>query len=213
MYIIVDFFLSVETPNNEMNRRRQFEWPWKDILYFAAALVVITLALVVAATLFVENSNLQNRVEALEDYVDTIPDLLEDIRKELCDKVDALREDLTDRIENIEESFQPLIEKGAMDGYAPLDNEAIVPNEHLPSNLLNAMFLGNDGGGCWDAGTNTPLLLCHQECAIGEFYVVNNTGTSTLDSFGGLEDPWHVGDAVVCTGDIGWKRIRNVPPP
>ncbi len=187
--------------------RRQFEWPWKDILYFAATLVIVTLALVVAATLFVENSSLQNRVEALEDFVDTIPGLLEELR----DKVDALGDDLTDRIENIEESFQPLIEKGAVDGYAPLDNEAIVPDEHLPPNLLNAMFLGNDGGGCWDASTNTPLLICGQECNVGEFYIINNTGTSMLDSFGGLNDPWQVGDAVVCTGDIGWKRVRDIP--
>ena len=193
--------------------RRQFEWPWKDVLYFAASLVVIALALVVAVVLFVENNNLRKRIQDNEDFIDTIPDLLEDVRKELCDKVDALRDDLIDRIENIEESFQPLIEKGAVDGYAPLDNEGIVPEQHLPFGLTNAMFLGNDGGGCWDASTNTPLLLCNQECEVGEFYVVNNTGTSMLDSFGGLEDPWQVGDAVVCTGDIGWKRIRNVPPP
>ncbi len=195
-----------------MNRgRRQFEWPWKDILYFAGTLVIITLALVVAATLFVEYANLQNRTEALEEYVDTIPGLLEDIRKELCDKVDALRDDLNDLTENVEENFQPLIEKGAIDGYAPLDNEAIVPSENLPANLREAMFLGNDGGGCWDPSTNAPLLLGGQRCTIGEFYITNNTGSSILDDFGGLGDPWQIGDAIVCTADIGWKRIRDIP--
>ncbi len=194
------------------NRRRQFEWPWKDILYFAASLVVIALAFVVAVMLFIENDNLRKRIEANEDFIDTIPGLLEDIRKELCDKVDALRDDLNDLAENVEENFQPLIEKGAVDGYAPLDNEAIVPAIHLPPNSFSSMFLGNDGGGCWDPMTNEPLLKSNQMCDIGEYYISNNTGTTILDSFGGVGDPWQVGDAIVCTGDIGWKRIRNVPP-
>lgn len=195
-----------------MNRNtRQLEWPWKDILYFAAALVVITLSFVVAATLFIENSGLQTRVEDLEDFADTIPGLLEDIRTELCDKIDALRDDLTDRIENIEESFQPLREKGVADGYAPLNSEAIVPANHLPPNSFNGMFLGNDGGGCWDPMVNNPLLKSNQMCDVGEYYISNNTGTTILDSFGGVDDAWQVGDAVVCTGDIGWKRVRDIP--
>ncbi len=194
-----------------MNRRRQFEWPWKDILYFASSLVVITLALVVAATLFVENANLQNRMEFTEDFIATIPGLLKDLRKDLCDKVDSLREDLTNRIEIIEGSFQQLIEKGAPDGYAPLNNEAIVPDEFLPFNLMNAMFLGNDGGGCWDPLINTPLLISGQQCTIGEYYVSNNTGAAILDGFGGINDLWQVGDALICTGDIGWKRVRDIP--
>lgn len=190
-----------------MSRRRQFEWPWKDILYFAASLVVMTLALVVAAILFVENSNLQNRIEDLEDFTATIPGLLEDLSKTLCDKIDTLQNRLAnelirlgDRIFLLEElfaegPFQQFSEKGQLDGYCPLDNNVTVPAIHLPPNLMEA-------SGCWDAMTNTPFLSSI-ECSAGNFYVVSVAGNTTLNSI----NSWVIGDALVCIDGAFWKRI------
>ncbi len=129
-----------------------------------------------------------------------------------CEKIEVVA-NRTTRIERVlaKGPFQPLAEKAEPDGYAPLDDLAIVPDVHLPAKLLNAMFLGNEGGGCWDPRTNVPLLKSNQMCSVGEYYISNNTGTSVLDSFGGVSDPWQLGDALVCTGDIGWKRVRDIP--
>ena len=129
-----------------------------------------------------------------------------------CEKIEVVA-NRTTRIERVlaKGPFQPLAEKAEPDGYAPLDGLAIVPDVHLPAKLLNAMFLGNEGGGCWDPRINEPLLKSNKMCSVGEYYISNNTGTSILDTFGGVSDPWQVGDALVCTGDIGWKRVRDIP--
>ena len=138
--------------------------------------------------------------------------LIAESEARVCEKIEAVA-NRTRRIERVlaKGPFQPLREKAEPDGYAPLDGEAIVPDEHLPAKLLNAMFLGNEGGGCWDPRINEPLLKSNQACEIGEYYISNNTGTSILDTFGGVNDPWQVGDGLVCTGDIGWKRVRDIP--
>ncbi len=187
--------------------RRQFEWPWKDILYFAASLVVIALALVVAVMLFIENDNLRKRIETNEDFIDTVPDLLEDLSKTLCDKIEALQRRLAnefirleDRISLLEElfaegPFQQFSERGQLDGYCPLNGNVTVPRIHLPPNLMEA-------SGCWDAMTNTPFLSSFG-CNAGNFYVVSVAGNTTLNGI----NSWNLGDALVCVDGTFWKRI------
>ena len=174
------------------------------ILVFSIAFVI--LFAVVFGSLWVDQD------KRITDLRKELLQAIADSEARVCEKIEAVA-NRTTRIERVlaEGPFQPLAEKAEPDGYAPLDGEAIVPDEHLPAKLLNAMFLGNAGGGCWDPRINEPLLKSNQACTVGEFYISNNTGTSILDSFGGVNDPWQVGDALVCTGDIGWKRVRDIP--
>ncbi len=174
------------------------------ILVFSIAFVI--LFAVVFGSLWVDQD------KRITDLRKELLQAIADSEARVCEKIEAVA-NRTTRIERVlaEGPFQPLAEKAEPDGYAPLDGEAIVPDEHLPAKLLNAMFLGNAGGGCWDPRTNVPLLKSNQACTVGEFYISNNTGTSILDSFGGVNDPWQLGDGLVCTGDIGWKRIRDIP--
>ncbi len=188
-------------------------WWVTAFVILVVSIALIALCAVIFGTLIADQNKKIDRLR--EDFLDA----LDALEQRLCDKIQAVADDLatlenrTDAIEEIlaEGPFQPLDEKAQPDGYAPLDGNAIVPDEHLPPELEFAMFLGSQGGGCWDPRTNTPLLKSNQLCMVGEFYVSNNTGTTILDSFGGIGDPWQLGDAVVCTGDIGWKRVRDVP--
>ncbi len=180
--------------------------------------LIVSLALVTLAVVVIWTA-IQDQNKKIDRLRDDFFDALDALEIKLCAKIQVVADDLsalenrTDAIEEIlaDGPFQPLDEKAQPDGYCPLDGDAIVPDEHLPPELVDAMFLGNMGGGCWDSMTNDPLLKSNQLCEVGEFYVVNNTGTTILDSFGGIMDPWQLGDAIVCTGDIGWKRIRDIP--
>ncbi len=93
--------------------------------------------------------------------------------------------------------FQLLSEKGQSDGYCPLNLAGIVPNIHLPPELMRMQ-------GCWNANTNVPTLMSGG-CPEGDFYVVSVAGSTMLD---GTND-WNVGDAVVCSQGNFWKRIRS----
>lgn len=190
--------------------------PWRDIIYFATSVILIAIAAVIAVSLSVEMNNLKDRIEDNEESADEIPDLLEALQKTICDKIDGLVEEINTRLDLLEDRtdeleivagegpFQELDEKAQSDGYAPLDGNAIVPQVHLPQELMEEQ-------GCWDAMTNTPMLSGGGGCDIGNLFVVNTSGSTNLD---GNAD-WDVGDALVCTREVGWKRIGKtvLPPP
>ncbi len=188
---------------------RQIVWPWKDIFYFATTLTLIAIAAVIAAVIFVENSNLKDRISDNEKAIAAIPGLLEELKNTICDKIDALGEELGERLDALEDRleevedvigggpFQPLDEKAQPDGYCPLDGNATVPPFHIPPQFMEA-------AGCWDADTNTPGLGSGG-CEEGNFYVVIVPGSTNLDG----TDDWVVGDALVCVGGDFWKRVGS----
>lgn len=178
-----------------MERPRRIFTPWREIFFFIGAIVSVGLTAIVAVILSTSYAN-------LNDDVNDIEKMLIKLEQRLCDKINDLRDELLDRIEALENItsmgiFQRLIEKGQPNGYTPLDGNATVPAINLPPELMEEQ-------GCWNAMTNTPLLTSGG-CEPGNFYVVSVGGNTNLD---GTND-WNVGDALVCTRQVFWKRIRS----
>ena len=90
--------------------------------------------------------------------------------------------------------------KGASNGYAPLDATARVPFANLPAALGEALFFA----GTWNAATNTPTLTSGTGTN-GATYVVTVAGTTTLDGV----SSWNVGDKAVFDGitSASWQKI------
>jgi hypothetical protein len=89
--------------------------------------------------------------------------------------------------------------KGAVNGYAGLDSNGIVPFNQLPDELMH--FQGN-----WDAATNTPTLANTDVDAQGCVFRVSVAGTA---DFGAGNLTFVVGDWVYNTG-VFWDKGDNV---
>jgi hypothetical protein len=90
--------------------------------------------------------------------------------------------------------------KGAANGYAPLDGSTKIPVAYLPSAVMEYQ-------GAWNPSTNTPTLS-DGTSTNGFTYRVN---TAFTGSIAGLTDPsmsiFYVGDFVVYSGSLGqWQR-------
>lgn len=83
--------------------------------------------------------------------------------------------------------------KGAANGYAPLDGSAKVPYTNLPSALMTFK-------GAWDPTTNTPTLTNGSGLA-GDTYRASVGGVSTSP----IADTWFAGDFIIYNGTI-WQR-------
>ncbi len=89
--------------------------------------------------------------------------------------------------------------KGASNGYASLDVSGKVPTSQLPASITGAVVYQ----GSWDASTNTPTLTSGVGTQ-GQYYVVSNAGTTTLDGI----SSWAVGDWAVFSGSV-WQKISS----
>lgn len=93
--------------------------------------------------------------------------------------------------------FQLLAEKAQPNGYCPLNGLGIVPDLHLPPELVRMQ-------GCWNANTNVPILMSGG-CPEGDIYVVSVPGSTMLDG----NNDWNVGDALICSQGNFWKAINS----
>lgn len=118
---------------------------------------------------------------------DTIADGVTDVAPSQNAVFDALalKEDLTN--------------KGANNGYAPLDGSGKVPTANLPSAIAGAVSYQ----GTWNANSNSPALA-DGTGSKGFYYVVSNAGTTTLDTI----NEWAVGDWVIFNGTV-WEKVDN----
>lgn len=89
--------------------------------------------------------------------------------------------------------------KGAANGYAPLDASAKLPSVYLPTSVVGGVTYK----GVWDALTNTPTLTSGAG-ALGDFYIVSVAGATPLDGI----TTWLVGDLAVFNG-TAWERVPD----
>lgn len=89
--------------------------------------------------------------------------------------------------------------KGAANGYCPLDASIKIDPSYLPASVTGALIYQ----GTWNASTNTPTLTSATGTK-GHYYTVSADGTTTLD---GISD-WKIGDTVVFNG-TAWEKIDN----
>lgn len=113
--------------------------------------------------------------------------------------------DLSKRIKRLNnelnEIYQVLLEKGQIDGYAPLGNDSIVPAIFLPPGVANLQ----PNSGCWDAATNNPPLS-DGIGAPNELFIVCVPGSFTLDG----QSTWNLYDQVIFNTDLSqWIRIDS----
>lgn len=112
---------------------------------------------------------------------------------------DIAATDVQAQLEELETDKQSLSEKGAANGYAPLDASSTVPIANLPDAVLG----GPTFQGTWNANTNTPDLSALTPTQ-GQYYRVSVAGTTNLD---GITD-WGVGDWAIYNG-TAWDKIDN----
>ena len=86
--------------------------------------------------------------------------------------------------------------KGAANGYAPLDSGAKINEAYLPDSILGQVSYE----GTWDASTNTPALP-DATLNKGHYYVVSVEGTY-------LGVVFHIGDWAISNGTI-WEHVHN----
>ncbi len=122
--------------------------------------------------------------------------------KRFANVVDEVANDAEETKEMILDEFQLLSEKAQADGYAPLGNDSIIPEEHLPPIFVAAALFR----GCWNASDNTPPLASGVGMD-GEFYIVCSPGSTLLDG----EDDWNLHDLVVFDAVSGiWRLVEGV---
>jgi hypothetical protein len=94
-------------------------------------------------------------------------------------------------------SKQSTSEKGAANGYAPLDANQKVPTDNLPDSLVGAVVYQ----GTWDAANDTPTLPSPDSSNNGHYYIVSVAGT-----YSGIT--YAVGDWAISNG-IDWEKVDN----
>lgn len=90
-----------------------------------------------------------------------------------------------------------MVNKGNANGYLELDDNAIVPINRFPGNVMILQ-------GCWDAGNNIPDLGNLGNVRDGDYYIVSNTGKTVLS---GISE-WDSGDTLFY-GKGDFHRIDN----
>jgi len=89
--------------------------------------------------------------------------------------------------------------KGAANGYAPLDAGAKIPLANLPAAIAGAMSYQ----GVWDASTNTPALASGVGTK-GYYYKISVAGSTALDG----HSTWSVDDVAIFNG-VAWDILQG----
>jgi len=90
--------------------------------------------------------------------------------------------------------------KGAANGYTPLNASIKIDPTYLPDSLLGALIYQTS----WNADTNTPTLPTASAGNKGYYWIVSTLGTTNIS---GITD-WKVGDWVVSNGTT-YDKIDN----
>ena len=94
--------------------------------------------------------------------------------------------------------------KGAANGYAPLDNTGKVLEAYLPAAVLGDLQYQAS----WNAATNVPAIPAAASGNKGWFYVVGTAGSTSIATPQGAVTDWKVGDWLVSNGTT-WDKIDN----
>jgi len=89
--------------------------------------------------------------------------------------------------------------KGAVNGYCPLDSGSKVPVANLPASVLGGLAYQ----GAWNASTNIPALASSTGTK-GFYYDVSVTGTTALDGI----SAWAAGDKAAYNGTV-WEKFEG----
>ena len=90
--------------------------------------------------------------------------------------------------------------KGAANGYVPLNNFSKIDENFLPDSILGQVeFIST-----WNATTNTPVIPTASNTNKGWYYIVNVDGATSIDAI----NDWKVGDWIVSNGAV-WSKIDN----
>ena len=139
------------------------------------------------------------KIQTLEDNVSTGDDNLD---AEIAARIagdNNLQTQITSNdsdISALQTAKENKSEKGATNGYAPLDSGAKIPESYLPDSIVGQVSYQ----GTWDASTNTPTLP-DPTTVKGHYYVVSAEGSY-------LGTTYHIGDWAISNGTI-WEHIHN----
>ncbi|XP_004364612.1 hypothetical protein CAOG_01744 [Capsaspora owczarzaki ATCC 30864] len=103
---------------------------------------------------------------------------------------------LSSEVATLNVKNEKLANKGAANGYCPLDGNAKIAAGFLPADVMQLK-------GTWNANTNTPDLSA-VTADLGDMYMVGVSGSTELDG----NDVWVAGDRVLYDSTGSWKRIQ-----
>ena len=104
--------------------------------------------------------------------------------------------DGTTSISDLQTNKQDVSEKGASNGYAPLDSNSKIPTSNLPDSVLGQV----EYKGTWNANIDTPTLPSASGVK-GNYYVVSVAGVyESVD--------YEVGDWIISNG-TSWEKVDN----
>lgn len=92
------------------------------------------------------------------------------------------------------------VNKGAANGYAPLDAGSKIPISNIPSSVIGAL----NYQGAWNASTNTPALASGVGTK-GFYYKVSTSGSTVVDGI----SQWNAGDLIAFDGTT-WDKIDGL---
>jgi len=138
------------------------------------------------------------RLNAVENKLEFVDLSMDDIDETATKKI------LTD-LERISiSSAEQVANKGANNGYTPLDSSALVPLANLPASVKT----GSEYKGVYNATTNTPTLI-NGTGSNGDYHRVNVAGTQ---DFGAGSITFDIGDLVLFNGTSTlWELVNGNP--
>jgi hypothetical protein len=100
--------------------------------------------------------------------------------------------------------YQLLSEKGAADGYAPLNGSSKIDASYLPDSILGKV----DYQGTWDASTNTPAIPAASTANKGYYYIVINSvgsghGYTNVPAVDFVANDW------IISSGASWDKVDN----
>lgn len=98
------------------------------------------------------------------------------------------------------QGFEKQSNKGAANGYTPLNASSKIDATYLPDSILGQV----NYQGTWNASTNSPSIPIASSANKGYYYIVNFAGTTTID---GIND-WQIGDWIISNGNT-WSKVDN----
>jgi len=98
------------------------------------------------------------------------------------------------------QGFEVQSNKGAANGYTPLNASSKIDATYLPDSILGQV----NYQGTWNASTNSPSIPIASSANKGYYYIVNVAGTTTIN---GIND-WQIGDWIISNGTT-WSKVDN----
>jgi hypothetical protein len=95
---------------------------------------------------------------------------------------------------------ESILNKGAANGYVPLNSLSKISSDFLPDFTLGQLSYK----GIWNATTNSPSIPTASSSNKGNYYIVSVSGSTSISNV----TDWKIGDWVVSNGNT-WDKIDN----